>query len=252
MTPLLERHFHVTLIELVVLQVTVVVARRKAHLVRLATLDKGGGTDCSDVLVDEGDNALGGAAGEMRRRALIVKVVGGPTEPAGSVVRALPAVVTRIFTVAREAIGERRQLAFAEYRSWRSAWLFHLSSLEAIFAFAILWTSISGSLSSVEVGDDARWGRGGSLLEEVRVEACTNGGVSEISLHDVFLLFRLALDGVELDPLPLDVSEARILCTEGVDVRNDTCVSKVEQRVVDYEAIVRRRIEDGEISVSQS
>jgi hypothetical protein len=40
MTPLLERHFHVTLIELVTFKVPVVVAGRKAHLVRLSALDE--------------------------------------------------------------------------------------------------------------------------------------------------------------------------------------------------------------------
>jgi hypothetical protein len=62
----------------------------------------------------------------------------------------------------------------------------------------------------------------------VGVEACADGGVSEVSLHDVLLLFRLALDSIELDPLPLNISEARILHAEGVDICNDPCVSKVE------------------------
>jgi hypothetical protein len=99
----------------VAFEIAIVVARCEAHLVRLSALDEGSGTNGSDVFVGEGDNALGGAAGEMRRGALTVKVVGGPTEPTGSVVRALAAVVTRIFTVAREAIGKGGQLALAEY-----------------------------------------------------------------------------------------------------------------------------------------
>jgi hypothetical protein len=65
MTPLLERHFHVTLIELVAFQVPVVVACREAHLIRLSALDEGGGADAPEVLVGEGDNALSGAAGEV-------------------------------------------------------------------------------------------------------------------------------------------------------------------------------------------
>jgi hypothetical protein len=65
MTPLLERHFHVTLIELVAFEVSVVVARCKAHLIRLMTFDEGGGADAPDVLVGEGDDALSGAAGEV-------------------------------------------------------------------------------------------------------------------------------------------------------------------------------------------
>jgi hypothetical protein len=65
MTPLLERHFHVTLIELVAFQVSVVVACREAHLVRVSALDEGGGADAPDVLVSEGDDAFGGATGEV-------------------------------------------------------------------------------------------------------------------------------------------------------------------------------------------
>jgi hypothetical protein len=65
MTPLLERHFHMTLIELVAFQVTVVVPCCEAHLVRVAALDEGCGTDGSDVFVSKGDNALSGAAGEV-------------------------------------------------------------------------------------------------------------------------------------------------------------------------------------------
>jgi hypothetical protein len=65
MMPLLERHFHVTLIKLVALQIAVVVPCRKAHLVGLTAFDKRGGTDGADVLVGERDNTLSGAAGEV-------------------------------------------------------------------------------------------------------------------------------------------------------------------------------------------
>jgi hypothetical protein len=65
MTPLLERHFHVTLIELVAFQVPVVVACCEAHLIRLSALDEGGGTDVPDVSVGEGDDTLGGAASKV-------------------------------------------------------------------------------------------------------------------------------------------------------------------------------------------
>jgi hypothetical protein len=148
----------------------------------------------------------------MRQGAFVVEVVGRPTELTGPVVRALATVVTRIFAVAREAIGEGGQLAFAEYQPWRSAWLSHLASLETILAFAIFWTSVGGSLSGVKAGDDARWGRGRSLFQEVRVEVRVDRSMSKVPLHDVFLLLCLALNGVELNPLPLHVCETRILC----------------------------------------
>jgi hypothetical protein len=129
MTPLLERHFHVTLIELVTFEVSVVVAGREAHFVRLSALDERGGTNGPDVFVVEGDDAVSGTAGKMGCGAFVVTMVGGPTEPTGSVVGALAAVVTRILTVTREAVRERGQLAFPQHRSWRGAWLSHLSPL---------------------------------------------------------------------------------------------------------------------------
>jgi hypothetical protein len=100
MTPLLERHFHVTLIELVAFQVTVVVASCQAHLIRLSALDKGGGTDGSKVLVGEGDDALSGAAREVGRGAFVVKMVGRPAEVAGTVVGTLAAIMPWVFTMA--------------------------------------------------------------------------------------------------------------------------------------------------------
>jgi hypothetical protein len=120
MMPLLERHFHVTLIELVAFEISVVVACCKAHLVRLPALDKGGGTDSSDVEVIEGDDALSGAAGKVRWGALSVGVVFRPAEAASAIVRALSAVMTGILAVAGEAVGEGWQLAFAKHRPWRS------------------------------------------------------------------------------------------------------------------------------------
>jgi hypothetical protein len=107
MMPLLERHFHVTLIEPVVLEVSIVIARCEAHLLRLSTLDEGGGTNSSDIFVFEGDNALLGAACKVGRRALIMEMISGPAESAGPGVGAFATVVAWVLTVAREAIGKR-------------------------------------------------------------------------------------------------------------------------------------------------
>jgi hypothetical protein len=65
MTPLLERHFHMTLIELVAFEIAIVVTRREVHFVRLSAFDKGGGADAPYVLMGEGDDALGSAASEV-------------------------------------------------------------------------------------------------------------------------------------------------------------------------------------------
>jgi hypothetical protein len=67
------------------------------------------------VEVIEGDDALSGAAGEVRCGALSVGVVFGPAEAASAIVRALSAVMTGILAVAGEAVGEGWQLAFAKH-----------------------------------------------------------------------------------------------------------------------------------------
>jgi hypothetical protein len=84
-----------------------------------------------------------------------MEVMGGPTEPTGSVVWTLAAVVARILTMTGEAIGEGWQLALAEYRPWRSAWLSHLALLQTVFALAFFGTGVSRSLSGMEARHDA-------------------------------------------------------------------------------------------------
>jgi hypothetical protein len=84
------------------------------------------------------------------------------------------------------------------------------------------------------------------------VELCADSGMSKVPLYKVFLLLRLALNGVELDPLPLDICEACVLCSQGVNIGYDPCITKVEQGVVDYEAVVRGWVKDGEICISEA
>jgi hypothetical protein len=75
--------------------------------------------------------------------------------------------------------------------------------------------------------------------------------MGEVSLHGVFLFLRLSLDVVEFHPLSLHIGEARILCSQCVNVGNDARISQMEEGIVDNEVVVRRGIEDSEISVSQ-
>jgi hypothetical protein len=106
MMPLLERHFHVTLIELMTLQVIIVVTCCEAHLIRVAAFDEGRRADSPDVMVVEQDDALNSAAGEIGCGTLIMGMVGGLAEPAGLIVRAIPTIMTRVLTVACKAVGE--------------------------------------------------------------------------------------------------------------------------------------------------
>jgi hypothetical protein len=62
--------------------------------------------------------------------------------------------------------------------------------------------------------------------------------VSEVPLHGIFLFLCLPLDSIELDSLPLNVGETCVLCAQCVDIGNDTCISKMEEGVVDDEAVV--------------
>jgi hypothetical protein len=60
------------------------------------------------------------------------------------------------------------------------------------------------------------------------MEVSANGGMGEVSFHDIFLFLCLALDGVEFDSLPLHICKARVLYTQGVNVSDDTCIAEVE------------------------
>jgi hypothetical protein len=70
------------------------------------------------------------------------------------------------------------------------------------------------------------------------MEASTDCGMGKVSLHDVLLFLCLALDGIKFNSLPFHICETRVLRAQGVDVGDDTCVSKVKQGVVDYKAVV--------------
>jgi hypothetical protein len=63
--------------------------------------------------------------------------------------------------------------------------------------------------------------------------------MGEVPLHGVLLFLRLSLDSVELNPLSLHIGEACILCAQCVNVGNDTRISKMEEGIVNDEAVVR-------------
>ena len=76
------------------------------------------------------------------------------------------------------------------------------------------------------------------------MKASADSGMGEVSFHDVFLFLCLTLDGVELDSLPLYISEARVLSAQSVDVGDDARVPKVEQRIVHHKSVVGRWVKD--------
>ena len=62
------------------------------------------------------DDALGGGAGEMRCRALVVSMISAPTVPAGVRVGAVAAIMSRVLAMALETvwIGRETFLSFAQ------------------------------------------------------------------------------------------------------------------------------------------
>jgi hypothetical protein len=66
-------------------------------------------------MVVEQNDALDSAAGKVGCRTLVVGMIGGPIEPAGLIIGAIPTVITRVLAVACKAIGEWGHFALAEH-----------------------------------------------------------------------------------------------------------------------------------------
>ena len=65
------------------------------------------------VTMSEGDNALSGAASEVRGRALVVAMVGGPAVSTAPVIRAVTSLVSQILAMASEAVNMGREGALS-------------------------------------------------------------------------------------------------------------------------------------------
>ena len=87
------------------------------------------------------------------------------------------------------------------------------------------------------------------MYGEVGNEPGVNSSMSQIPLCFEFLLFALQLLSHELCSLPFDLCNAKILCSEGVDIRYHSFVSQLEEGVVDDESIWSGGVEGSEISV---
>ena len=87
----------------------------------------------------EGDDALGRAACEVRRGALMVRVVGGPAVPAAPIIGAVAGLVSRVLAVTLEAVdvGWESSLTLPKGTTRRSPWIFYHSPFEAILSFAV-------------------------------------------------------------------------------------------------------------------
>ena len=152
MTPFLERQFHLS-IGGETFQVAVIVPSGNAHLVGVISSYKGSGADGPYLSVGEGDNALGCAASEMGRGALMVPVVSGPAVPAAPIIGAVAGLVSRVLAVAPEAVdvGWECPLALPKGATGWGPWIFYHSSLKAVRAHVVYNVVVVGR-SHVQYG----------------------------------------------------------------------------------------------------
>ena len=145
--------------------------------------------------MSEGDDTLARAAREVRRGALMVRVVSGPAVPAAPKVRAVASLVSRVLTMALEAVNVRWEcsLSLSKGATRRSPWILYHSPFEAVLSFTVFWISVRGSLCCMNARDDAA-GRGlGTSAKEMRDQACSNCCVCQVALHFIFLFFSFEL-----------------------------------------------------------
>ena len=107
--------------------------------------------------MSEGDDALGGAAGEVRGRALMVAMVSGPAVATAPIVRAVASLVSRILAMASEAVDMRGEgaLSLAKRSSWRRPWVLYPSTLQTVFSFAFSRVVVRRSLCCKDARNDA-------------------------------------------------------------------------------------------------
>ena len=190
MMPFLEQQFHLS-ISSEALQISVVVPSSNAHLVGVISSYEGSGTNSPYLPVGEGDDALGRAARKVGRGALMVHVVSRPAVPAAPIVGAVAGLVSGILAVAFEAVdvGWECSLALPKGTTGWGPWIFHYSSLKAIFPFTVFWFTVRGSLRCMNARDDAA-GRGlGTSAKEMRDQACSNRRVCQIAFHLILFFF---------------------------------------------------------------
>ena len=139
----------------------------------------------------EGDDALGRAACKVRRRALVVRVVGGPAVPAVPIVGAVAGLVSRVLAVALEAVdvGWECSLALSKGAPRWIPRILHYSPLKTVFSFAILWVGVGGSLCCMDMRDDAAGGGSGSSAKEMGDQTSPNRRMCQIALHLILFLF---------------------------------------------------------------
>ena len=139
----------------------------------------------------EGDDALGRAACKVGRRAFMVRMVSRPAVPATPIIGAVAGLVSGVLAVASEAVdvGWKCLLALPKGATRWGPWIFHHSSLKAVFPFTVFWFTVRGSLHCMNARDDAA-GRGlGASAKEMRDQACPDCCMRQVALHFILFLF---------------------------------------------------------------
>ena len=141
--------------------------------------------------MSEGDDTLSGAASEVRGRALMVAMVGGPAVATAPIIRAVTSLMSWILAMASEAIDIRgeRALSLAKRSSWRRPRVLHPSTLQTVFSFAFSRVVVRGSLCCKDARDNAAGRAPWPGAYQVRGQSCSDSCMGEVSLH--FVLFVL-------------------------------------------------------------
>ena len=143
------------------------------------------------MAMSEGDNARSGATSEVRGRAFMVAMVGGPAVSTAPVIGAVAGLMSRILTMTSEAVNMRGEgaLSFAKRIPWRGPWVLHPSTLQAIFTFAFSRVIVRGSLRCEDARDNAARGASWSGAHHMGDKSCSDCCMGEISFHLIFLFF---------------------------------------------------------------
>ena len=76
------------------LKISVIISSGDAHLIGVITSNRRGSANSTQVAMSEGNNACSGTASEMRGRAFMVEVIGGPAVPTAPVIGAVASLVS--------------------------------------------------------------------------------------------------------------------------------------------------------------
>ena len=203
--------------------------------------------------MSEGDNTRSGAASEVRGWTFMVAMIFGPAVSTAPIIRAIAGLVSRVFAMALEAIDMRRKgaLSLAKGSPWRGPGVLHPSTLQAIFTFAFSRVIVRGSLRCEDARDNAARRGSWSGAHQVRDQACPDCCMCEVSFYFILLFLSLQFLSSQLDALLSDGGNAKVLVSEGVYIGDDSCISQVQEGIVNYGAVRGRGMKDAEVSIAR-